>query len=459
MEGCRSPTICGPVAQQRVTAQAITDANQQADVFCAALDACPSGDVCTASSPIIIALATYTCVTDEDCIASYTDTFTCYCLTVPKGACCIPSSGCTPDLTPTECSDLDGFYQGDDTETCAVSEFGECVPTGACCDPIDEVCTDNVPQADCLFEWTEGVACVSACKKEACCLQPFPERPGPCDMLTLNSCMFVNGTDMGFGTVCEGDADGDGADGLCGDGCPNNRNKMSAGSCGCECAPVNVPQSETIVYAKNRFLSFQPRNAECDTALRVTFPNPMPGVYNLPGWNGAELWVMNPTTRCELASVSAASLCGANPTFTSAALGCTPDYRDWAGFGMIHVTHEGIIPGAIYEVKEIHAGCDAMVEVNYSGPLSIPTSRWGDVCGTFTQGTWSAPDGRIDVTTDVIAVLEKFRNVPRALIKARAENDFREVDFKINITGISRILDAFRGLGYPFFPSGTDPCP
>jgi len=53
-------------------------------------------------------------------------------LTLPKGACCISSSDgpstCILDLTPSECAEFGGCYQGPDTQTCAISESGGCEP-------------------------------------------------------------------------------------------------------------------------------------------------------------------------------------------------------------------------------------------------------------------------------------------------------------------------------------------
>ena len=42
--------------------------------------------------------------------------------------------------------------------------------------------------------------------------------------------------------------------------------------------------------------------------------------------------------------------------------------------------------------------------------------------------------------------------------KVRVDLDPETPDFLINFTDIVRILDAFRGLPYPFTPSNTKPC-
>jgi hypothetical protein len=56
-----------------------------------------------------------------------------------------------------------------------------------------------------------------------------------------------------------------------------------------------------------------------------------------------------------------------------------------------------------------------------------------------------------------VAVLDKFGNRPGAPQKIRADVEPATIDFKINITDVSRVLDAFRGLAYPF-PPPSWPC-
>ncbi len=97
-------------------------------------------------------------------------------------------------------------------------------------------------------------------------------------------------------------------------------------------------------------------------------------------------------------------------------------------------------------------------------PLS-PAARppWGDCCAFFAVGASPAPHDRVDVISDADALLEKFRNTPTAPIKARIDlvgdlAPFSVLDLKINITDVTRFLDAFRGLDYPFTPSGATPC-
>jgi hypothetical protein len=61
---------------------------------------------------------------------------------------------------------------------------------------------------------------------EPCCL---PD--ASCTYVPPAECTALGGTPSG--TDCEGDADGDGADGSCGDQCPNDPDKVFPGVCGC----------------------------------------------------------------------------------------------------------------------------------------------------------------------------------------------------------------------------------
>lgn len=67
-----------------------------------------------------------------------------------------------------------------------------------------------------------------ACEHEGACCQD-----GTCSSAVPDDCADLGGTYQGDDTVCEGDADLDGTDGLCGDECPDDGNKLTPGVCGC----------------------------------------------------------------------------------------------------------------------------------------------------------------------------------------------------------------------------------
>ena len=67
------------------------------------------------------------------------------------------------------------------------------------------------------------------------------------------------------------------------------------------------------------------------------------------------------------------------------------------------------------------------------------------------------PDGTVGVTSDVTAILDKFKNLPGAVAKARADIEPALPDQRINITDVTYCLDGFLGLPYPFPAPGECP--
>jgi hypothetical protein len=124
------------------------------------------------------------------------------------------------------------------------------------------------------------------------------------------------------------------------------------------------------------------------------------------------------------------------------------------------VFHAGIVPEGLYEVRAIGLNCDPGNPASFSTPLALGTSSWGDVAAFFHAPTssWPPPDGRVDVTADILALLDKFANRANAPSKARVDLEPATPDRMINITDVTQALGAFQGLDYPFSP-GPAPCP
>ena len=106
-----------------------------------------------------------------------------------------------------------------------------------------------------------------------------------------------------------------------------------------------------------------------------------------------------------------------------------------------------------------------MAESSFSTPLELTTSLWGDVADVFNgctilpsgyQDCWAPPDGDADFD-DITAVVDKFRNLPGALMKPRADLAPKAPDRLIDFVDIPWAVDAFRGLPYPF--DGPGECP
>lgn len=212
------------------------------------------------------------------------------------------------------------------------------------------------------------------------------------------------------------------------------------------------PPLDLSLGARSRYLTFTDGNAGVATAVRVTFVD-LPAPFDV--FNGTTAWVGEPRAVSELGGLDDAT----EPTFIAAALQCDPFVQDWSVYESVDIFHDAIVPGGLYEVQVIAAGCDMGVEANFSAPLDSLTGVWSDVAGEFDIGAeaWTAPDGSVDVATDVVAVLDKFSNAPGAPAKAYADLEPSMPDLKINITDVVVILDAFEGDSYPFAPVSA-PC-
>jgi M6 family metalloprotease-like protein len=234
----------------------------------------------------------------------------------------------------------------------------------------------------------------------------------------------------------------------------------------CECAVIaDRPQPEQpVAVAKSRSISFTPGNAGHMTAVRVKFVD-LPAPYNV--LNGETMFLGAPQETCENAGQSTPPPegCGAapgapSPTFQAATLQCDPYYADWGPIGTIHVFHQAIVPGGVYEIQAIDQTCNAGAETVYSTSFwAETTSVWGDLVEDCTANPCGPPDGIVGVTTDVTSVLDKFKNLYGAPTKARCEMEPASPDLAINIADVTQVLEAFKGSGYPFVdvPSACPP--
>jgi hypothetical protein len=216
----------------------------------------------------------------------------------------------------------------------------------------------------------------------------------------------------------------------------------------CDCLVASdPPEPEAPIAAKNRYLSFVPANSGAQTALRVT-------AVELPPQFGAiegAMWAGSPHQIAEESGSSGAT----GETFMGATLSCEPVYADWGGIGLIHIYGAAIVPGAAYEVQAISESCDPDLGVGLSAPLAVITGSWGDVVGDCSATPCTAPNGECNFD-DISAVVDKFKNLPGAPIKARVDIAPQLPDRVIDFVDISTLVDAFRGIPYPF--DLPDPC-
>jgi len=109
----------------------------------------------------------------------------------------------------------------------------QCCEPQACC-VQGEGCVDILPSS-CYSQGGSplGVGTVCAIPR-ACC-----RSGGTCNNNDIICCLSQDGSPSDAGQLCEGDADGDGVDGLCGDACPDDRHQIASGPCPCGVPPVD----------------------------------------------------------------------------------------------------------------------------------------------------------------------------------------------------------------------------
>ncbi|UCC31478.1 MAG: hypothetical protein JSU86_04220, partial [Phycisphaerales bacterium] len=132
-------------------------------------------------------------------------------------------------------------------------------------------------------------------------------------------------------------------------------------------------------------------------------------------------------------------------------------FDEW---GTVLVHGEEIIPGASYCVQCDYGEPGSPV---LSGPTSpSTTTRWGDTVGPYREGIgWLPPDGSVDII-DVVAILDRFKNLPDAPPLPRADLIGRGLrcipDVSVDIIDASVCVDAFRGFTYAESTGCSDPC-
>jgi hypothetical protein len=240
-------------------------------------------------------------------------------------------------------------------------------------------------------------------------------------------------------------------------------------------------------------VSFTAGTAGKSQAIQMEFFN-VPTPYS--HWEGTKLWVQQPERYCENAGTKKVPQpnnppnygCGPSGGITplwfwAAELGCDPYFADWTQYGTVHVWNCGIIPTrhsptpidyAWYDVRVIEAGCVQAYpdwETNpdaWSTTVRFEQARWADLIKDCTTNPCGPPDNLTGIV-DVTAILDKWKNLPGNVIKARADiegapsGDARVPDRAVNITDVTVCLGAFLGQTYPppgYPPPGSPPaCP
>lgn len=269
-------------------------------------------------------------------------------------------------------------------------------------------------------------------------------------------------------------------------------------TCPASAPPRPDPAAEGAGFgAASRHISFRPGEPGRRQAIGVRFKD-LPPPHDV--LNGVTRWLAEPEEISE-AGGSRDPIPGF-PTYKVASLQTEPLFRDWHGvctgvceggeqeglpcasdadcpdgsclsrlcadglrdnvtcsddsdcLGTVYVYDEAIVPGATYEIQLIDESCPVAEIGSYSVPaLERRTSVWGDVVGPLDDADqWLPPDGVVDITSDVLACLDKFGNRPGAPLKAKCDLDACLPDQVINIIDIVLVLDGFRGVPYPCQP-------
>lgn len=143
--------------------------------------------------------------------------------------------------------------------------------------------------------------------------------------------------------------------------------------------------------------------------------------------------------------------------FRASRLQCTPYYQDWSGENWVAVTGAEIIPSSIYHFQAVNKSCAGLEEtcVDVSPAVSARTRRAGDVAEPWgTPTTMGQPS-----PTDVVAMLDRFKNQPGAPSKAIAQVQPNVTDLNADVGALDivAVIDYFKGYAYQF--SGPCPCP
>lgn len=223
---------------------------------------------------------------------------------------------------------------------------------------------------------------------------------------------------------------------------------------------------------RNRYLSFSAPAADVNISVEI-IKSP-----SYPSTEGLRLWVGQPAEVCENAAqgpgvpaTSCVSVPGLPKTFMASSLLCAPLPRDWSSFDVVHVYDDEIVPSsgqsgnsssfnpASYKIQSIDATCDPSIEENYSAPVLVTTSKWGDACGCIVDNVWQPPNGIIDIL-DMVCILNKYSENGQVLRKVSADIDPKIPDRKVNLVGdLTMCQTAFQGSPYTTLGWVPDGCP
>ncbi len=216
---------------------------------------------------------------------------------------------------------------------------------------------------------------------------------------------------------------------------------------------------------KNRYVSMviPTEGAGQETAIRVKLtslhhPATPANPPDFTAWEGNYRWVNAVDTDPAGGLHTCDDSLALHTTFRCARLGCTPEYRDWAGElagAPLHVTGAAAVPSSTYDAAQLAASCEGNEATcaAVSEELSILTTLFGNVDN----------DPQLNVL-DVAAVVDKVKDLPSAFIKPRTQlqPDVPDPTANVNVLDAATAVDALKGKAYGYFGDFgpcTDHCP
>ncbi|MBI1825869.1 MAG: hypothetical protein HY287_05900 [Planctomycetes bacterium] len=213
---------------------------------------------------------------------------------------------------------------------------------------------------------------------------------------------------------------------------------------------------------KNRYITFSPLDVGGISALRVTLnslQHPQPPNFpqfppqNFSAFEGQVRWVGPPQDCDETESPST--------TFKCAFLQCTPVYADWSSLlngNWLHVTGAEVMPSSAYTFDQLNASCQGNEQscADIAKSAQVTTARWGDCVSAYQLASPPLTQPNI---TDITAIINKFKGVPGAISRTRAQlvpNSIAVVQH-ISIADVAAGVDTFIALEY--VQPGPQQCP
>jgi len=203
---------------------------------------------------------------------------------------------------------------------------------------------------------------------------------------------------------------------------------------------------------KNRYATLRVGGAPgLQMALRVTLVD-LPPPFDCH--NGEVRWVDTPRNITEIPGQNGST----PPTFVGAGLSLTPVLFDSNINGLLHVYGEEMVPAGVYEFQPFDGVCGTVNENTDKAPVTVVmTPRWADIVENCAGTPCAPPEGQVNLITDCVGILDKFRDLAGAPIKARVDLEPQMPDQKINILDVTLCVDAFKGDLYPH--GWPEPCP